>query len=203
MRFSHVLLAHAARGTGPAEPVLIYGTAAEARHALRRMRRRREHALEPIGFVASRPRRRASEVARLPVLGGAGALAGIIRRHRVRHLVIADPALRGDTLDWIRAICRHQDVRVHRYVERLVPYERRAAAPADLAAFRPAADRWRQRTGAPPLHLNGNGNGSQSGTAYSSNGNGTGGHPTDTALPHTPGARDQLASPSDGDLPQD
>ena len=55
----------------------------------------------------------------------------------MRHLIIADTALRGDDLHWVHAVCRQLDVSVHRYIERLVPadplIEQLRTAP-DLAA---------------------------------------------------------------------
>ena len=54
-----------------------------------------------------------------------------MRSENVKHLVIVDSTLRGDALDWVRAVCRHHDVQVHRYVrfsERYLPFLLAAAA---------------------------------------------------------------------------
>jgi UDP-GlcNAc:undecaprenyl-phosphate/decaprenyl-phosphate GlcNAc-1-phosphate transferase len=135
-RFSQVLLKSAARDAAAAEPALIYGTATEGRQALHRLRRSGLQSLRPIGFIEFRSRMQGRELGRLPVLGSLDRLPGIVRERQPRHLVIADPGLRGEALDWVRAVCRRHDVHVHRYVERLVPYDGRVPTPTDLAQFR-------------------------------------------------------------------
>lgn len=167
MRFSHVLLASAARAATASERALIYGTAAEARQALQRLRRSGMRALDPVGFIEFRPRLQGRDLARLPVLGSLDGLATIVRERQAKHLVIADPALRGEALDWVRAVCRQLDVSVHRYVERLVPYDGRVPMPADMATFRPPPGLF----GGPatPRGLNGNGD---AGNGHAVNGNG-------------------------------
>ena len=121
MRFSHALLSQGVRGESQPEPALICGTSTEARHAVGRLRRDGLGVLEPIGFVELRPRLQGRRLGRLPVLGTLDALGGIVRERRVQHLIIADPTLRGEALAWVRAMCRHLGVQVHRYVEKLVP----------------------------------------------------------------------------------
>ena len=143
MRFSLVLLAHAVRATPQSERALICGTAVEARQALRRLRRRGARTLEPIGFVELQPRRQGRTLGRLPVLGTLDALGGIVRSEHVQHLVIADTSLRGEALDWVRAVCREHEVQVHRYVERLVRYDGRVVTPSDMTRARPAGPRTR------------------------------------------------------------
>jgi UDP-GlcNAc:undecaprenyl-phosphate GlcNAc-1-phosphate transferase len=145
VRYSYDLVRHAARGAG-AERALICGTAMDARQALRRLRRDGLRAIEPIGFIEFRPRLQGRDLARLPVLGTLDALPGIVRERRVTHLVIADPGLPGEALTWVRAVCQQLDVRVHRYVEKLVPYD----------LLRPAGE-------AMPANGNGNGNGNANG----------------------------------------
>ncbi len=139
VRFSYVTLAHAVRVTPESERALICGTATEARQALRRLRRRGARTLEPVGFIELRPRLQGRELARLPVLGTVDGLAGHLRQEQIKHLVIAEPALRGPALDWVRAVCRQHDVQVHRYVERLVRYDGRVVTPTDMGRVRPAA----------------------------------------------------------------
>ena len=141
VRFSYVMMAHAVR-TGPeSERALICGTAIEARQALRRLRRRGSRTLEPIGFVEVQAHLQGREVARLPVLGMIENLSALLHNHDVKHLVIADSSLRGDALDWVRAVCREQDVQVHRYVERLVRYDGRVVTPSDMGRVRPSVSR--------------------------------------------------------------
>jgi FlaA1/EpsC-like NDP-sugar epimerase len=123
MRFSHVVLSNAARGAGRAERALICGTAAEARHAVAHLGRNGMSAVHPIGFIEIRPHLQGRQLGRLPVLGTLDGLAGIVTDRHVQHLVIADPALRGEALRWARAICRHFGIALHRYVEKLVPVE--------------------------------------------------------------------------------
>jgi UDP-GlcNAc:undecaprenyl-phosphate GlcNAc-1-phosphate transferase len=168
MRFSQVLLANAAGEAGSADRTLIYGTAPEARQALRRLRHSGAGPLEPVGFIEFRPRLQGRELARLPVLGTLDGLPRIVRERRARHLVIADPTLRGEALDWVRAVCRHLDVQVHRYVERLVPYDGRVTIPTEMAHFRPGPGVW----GRAAARRQGNGNGR--GHAQAQNGNGAG-----------------------------
>jgi hypothetical protein len=122
MRFSHVLLSNAARSAGR-ERALICGTAAEARHAVAHLGRNGMSAVHPIGFIEIRPHLQGRQLGRLPVLGTLDGLAGIVTDRHVQHLVIADPALRGEALRWARAICRHFGIALHRYVEKLVPVE--------------------------------------------------------------------------------
>jgi UDP-GlcNAc:undecaprenyl-phosphate GlcNAc-1-phosphate transferase len=123
MRFSYALLTHAARSATRAEPTLICGTTQEARHALAGLRRAGAGNLTPVGFVEFRPRWEGRHLEQLPVLGSLDALRTIIREQQATHLVIAEPALRGDALDWVRAVCRQLDVQVHRYVEQFVSYD--------------------------------------------------------------------------------
>ncbi len=122
LRYSYVILTYTAR-RGTTERALICGTATEARHALRRLRSDGLDGVEPIGFVEFSPRMQGRELGRLPVLGTLDALAGIVREQRVKHLVIADPKLPGEALTWVRAVCQQLGVHVHRYVEKLVPYD--------------------------------------------------------------------------------
>jgi UDP-GlcNAc:undecaprenyl-phosphate GlcNAc-1-phosphate transferase len=136
-RFSYVLLAEAERRATGLEGVLVCGTAAEGRHALARLREDGLTNLEPIGFVELRPRLQGRQLGRLPVLGTLDDLGAIARQRRVRHLVIADPALHGESFDWVRAVCRQLGVQVHRYVEKLVPYDElldQLRAAPDLAS---------------------------------------------------------------------
>ena len=128
MRFSHVLLSNAARSTGRAERALICGTAAEARHAVAHLGRNGMSAVQPIGFIEIRPHLQGRQLGRLPVLGTLDGLAGIVTDRHVQHLVIADPALRGEALRWARAVCRHFGIALHRYVEKLVPVEHTSGA---------------------------------------------------------------------------
>jgi UDP-GlcNAc:undecaprenyl-phosphate/decaprenyl-phosphate GlcNAc-1-phosphate transferase len=141
LRYSYVFLAHSAR-QGTSERALICGTATDARHALRRLRRDGLDGVEPIGFVEFSPRMQGRELGRLPVLGTLDSLAGIVREQHVKHLVIADPKLPGEALTWVRAVCQQLGVHVHRYVEKLVPYD----------LLRPATE---------AITQNGNGNASQ------------------------------------------
>jgi len=137
MRFSHVLLlSQGARSGARRERALICGTGAEGRHALTRLRRDRSGVLEPIGFVEIHPDQQGRRLGSLPVLGTLDALGAIVRDRQVRHLVIADRSLRGRGLHWVSAVCRQLGVHVHRYVERLVPYDvllARLRAAHDLA----------------------------------------------------------------------
>jgi UDP-GlcNAc:undecaprenyl-phosphate GlcNAc-1-phosphate transferase len=138
MRFSHVLLASAARGASRRKRALICGTAAEARHVLAHMRRNGLRSVEPIGFIEFHPHLQGRQLGRLPVLGTLDALAAIVREQRVDHLVIADPALHGEGLRWARAVCRQLGVDVHRYVEKLVPDDATAAARSRRLALEDA-----------------------------------------------------------------
>jgi FlaA1/EpsC-like NDP-sugar epimerase len=147
MRFSYLFVAQAMQGTTEPERALICGTANEARHALGRLRRNGTRQLEPIGFVEFRPRWQGNQVARLPVLGTLEMLPEIVGQHRVRHLVIADPRLQGQSLNWVRAVCRQLDVSLHHYVEQLVadadlpgiPHLAREVAHRDAADTRTAS----------------------------------------------------------------
>jgi UDP-GlcNAc:undecaprenyl-phosphate GlcNAc-1-phosphate transferase len=136
-RFSYVLMSQAAENAAPAERTLICGTATGARHALARLQRAGEMRLKPVGFVEFRPRWQGRRLDQLPVLGTLDTLPAILQEHEVRHLVVADPALRGDAFTWVRAVCRQLGVRVHRYVEKFVSHDellaelRRAANMAD------------------------------------------------------------------------
>lgn len=123
MRLSYVLLAQAAQRAVPAERTLICGTATGARHALAHLRQAGVGNLMPVGLVALRDRLQGRQVDQLPVLGTLDVLPSIIREQRATHLVIADPALRGERAAWLRAVCRQFGVGVHRYVEKLVSYD--------------------------------------------------------------------------------
>ncbi len=137
IRLSYVLLLHAAQRALPAEPTLICGTAAGARHALAHLRQAGVGNLKPIGLIALRPRLQGRQVDQLPVLGTLELLPAIVREHGAVHVVIADPGLRGDRAAWVRAVCRHLGVRVHRYMEKFVSYDDGLpgnASSADLGA---------------------------------------------------------------------
>jgi len=123
IRLSYVLLLHAAQRTLPAEPTLICGTAAGARHALAHLRQAGVGNLKPIGLIALRSRLQGRQVDQLPVLGTLELLPAIVREHRAAHVVIADSSLRGDRAAWVRAVCRQLGVRVHRYMEKFVSYD--------------------------------------------------------------------------------
>jgi UDP-GlcNAc:undecaprenyl-phosphate GlcNAc-1-phosphate transferase len=155
-RFSYVLLTHAARHANGPERALICGTAAEAQHALGHFRRNGMRAVQPIGFIELNARLQGRQVGTLPVLGTLDALPGIVAEQRVKHLVLAEPSLDESVLDWVRAVCRHHGVRVHRYVEAMVEF-------GDVAVMPVAA------------HANGNGNGHPNGNGNGhKNGNGNG-----------------------------
>ena len=150
MRFSYLLVANAVRGMSEPERALICGTASEARHVLGRLRRNETPRLEPIGFVELRPRWQGNQVARLPVLGTLDTLAEIVRQHEVHHLVIADPQLQGQSLTWVRAVCRQLDVHVHHYIERLMSDAELAGIPGlapELRAQLPRRDAAETRAG--------------------------------------------------------
>jgi len=86
--------------------------------------------------VEIHPDQQGRRLGSLPVLGTLDALGAIVRDRQVRHLVIADRSLRGRGLHWVSAVCRQLGVHVHRYVERLVPYDvllARLRAAHDLA----------------------------------------------------------------------
>jgi len=134
IRLSYVLLLYAAQRALPAEPTLICGTAAGARHALAHLRQAGVGNLKPIGLIALRPRLQGRQVDQLPVLGTLELLPAIVREHRAVHVVIADPSLRGDRAAWVRAVCRHLGVRVHRYMEKFVSYDDGLDGSADLGA---------------------------------------------------------------------
>lgn len=122
-RFSYVLLSQAAENAAPAERTLICGTATGARHALARLRSAGEMRLKPVGFIEFRPRWQGRRLDQLPVLGTLDSLPAVIREHEIVHLVVADPALRGEGFTWARAVCRQAGVRVHRYVEKFVSHD--------------------------------------------------------------------------------
>jgi hypothetical protein len=149
-RFSHAMLTQARRAGTP-ERALICGTSAEAQHVLARLRGNKPAAtLEAIGFVELRPRLQGRQVGNLPVFGTLEGLACILSERHVRHLIVADPALEGAAFRWVHAVCRHQGVQVHRYVERL----ERCEAPLDTQAM------------AESIHLHANGNGASNGNGH-------------------------------------
>jgi UDP-GlcNAc:undecaprenyl-phosphate GlcNAc-1-phosphate transferase len=134
IRLSYVLLLHAAQRALPAEPTLICGTAAGARHALAHLRQAGVGNLKPIGLIAQRPRLQGRQVDQLPVLGTLEFLPAIVREHGAVHVVIADSNLRGERAAWVRAVCRQLGVRVHRYMEKFVSYDDTLSGSADLGA---------------------------------------------------------------------
>jgi hypothetical protein len=138
-RFSYVLMSQAAESAAPAERTLICGTTTGARQALARLRRAGEIRLKPVGFVEFRPRWQGRRLDQLPVLGTLDALPAILQEHEVRHLVVADPALRGEAFSWVRAVCRQLGVRVHRYVEKFVSHDELLA---ELRRANNMADAW-------------------------------------------------------------
>jgi UDP-GlcNAc:undecaprenyl-phosphate GlcNAc-1-phosphate transferase len=143
LRFSYLLLAQAAESAAAPERTVVCGTAAAARRALTRLRRQGLGDLHPIGLIEYRPRWQGRRLGRLAVLGTLEALEEVLRETNARHLVIADPQVRGDALRWARAVCRHHGVHVHRYVEKLVAYDGRVtiqAGPRDLTAVRLARE---------------------------------------------------------------
>jgi hypothetical protein len=79
--------------------------------------------LQPVGFIEFKPRWQGRHLDQLPVLGTLEALGAIVREQQAKHLVIADSELRGETLTWVRAVCRQSGVKVHRYVERFVAHD--------------------------------------------------------------------------------
>ena len=139
VRFSYVLLLRGALGTAEAEPALVCGTGEWARYALGRLRRVGPPSLRPVGFIELRPRWQGRQLDRLPVLGTLDALPIIVEEQRVRHLVIADPALRGDALAWVQAVCRQLGVRVHRYMEKFVSH---CEAVDQLCGVKDVATAW-------------------------------------------------------------
>jgi len=137
MRLSYLLLAQAAESAVGPERALVCGSASGARRALARLRRRGLRNVQPVGLVELRPRWQGRRLGRLSVLGTLDGLDDILRQTGARHFVIADPAVRGDALRWARAVCRHRGVHVHRYVEKLVPFDGRVA----IRLERPAVGR--------------------------------------------------------------
>jgi hypothetical protein len=134
LRFSYLLLTQAAAGAEEHERALVCGSPAGARRALARLRRRGMRDIELVGLIEFRPRWQGWRLGRLPVLGTLDALDDILRRTGARHLVIAEPLVRGDALLWTRAVCRHRDVHVHRYVETLLPFDGHAGMRGDPRA---------------------------------------------------------------------
>ena len=123
MRLAGAMLRQAVRVGSPGERALICGTASEGRQAVASLRRQGVHSLDPVGFVELTPHLQGRTLGPLPVVGTLDALGGILRSQQVKHLVIADAHLRGETLQWVRAVCRQTGVQVHRYVERFVPLD--------------------------------------------------------------------------------
>jgi FlaA1/EpsC-like NDP-sugar epimerase len=161
-RFSYVLLTHAARHAAGPERALICGTAAEAQHALGHFRRNGMRSVQPIGFVELMPRLQGRQVGPLPVLGTLDALPGIVTEQRVKHLVLAEPELEEPVLDWVRAVCRHHGVRVHRYVETMVDLGDGAA----VVSFATLANGNGHGNGNGNGHAHGNGNGNANGNGH-------------------------------------
>ena len=90
--------------------------------------------VELVGLIEFRPRWQGWRLGRVPVLGTLDTLDDTLRQTGARHLVIADPLVRGDALLWTRAVCRHRDVHVHRYVETLVPFDGPTSARGEVRA---------------------------------------------------------------------
>jgi UDP-GlcNAc:undecaprenyl-phosphate GlcNAc-1-phosphate transferase len=121
-RFARPLLEEAVRRATAAERerAIICGTSEVGRHALSRLGHNGASHLEPIGFVELDAGVNGDRSSALPLLGSLEALPDIVVREQVRHLVIAEARLRGRSLNWVRAVCRHLGVEVHHYVEQLV-----------------------------------------------------------------------------------
>jgi UDP-GlcNAc:undecaprenyl-phosphate GlcNAc-1-phosphate transferase len=126
-RFAHPLLEEAVRRATAAERerAIICGLSEVGRHALSRLGHNGASHLEPIGFVELNAGAYRSRFGTLPLLGPLEALPDIVIREQVRHLVIAEAQLRGRSLEWVRAVCRHLGVEVHHYVEQLVSDDKR------------------------------------------------------------------------------
>jgi len=172
MRFSPVLLARVyvhAHGSGPHERALICGTTEEGQHALVRMRVNGMRGIEPVGFLELQPRLQGRWLGELPVIGTLDGLAAIATERKVKHLIVADPALGESDFRWVRAVCRQLGMRLHRYVETLEDYGDGPAATAARAGVAVTT------SGAEHVAANGNGhtNGTGNGNGYA-NGNGNG-----------------------------
>ncbi len=85
------------------DPTLIVGTAGTAREVGDLLRSHRELGLRPVGFVG---RAVTAERTSLPVLGDVAAMADVIREHRVRTLIMADPDdCDADVVSMLRSRC--------------------------------------------------------------------------------------------------
>ncbi len=138
MRLSYVMLAHAAQRLVPVEPTLICGHALGARHALAHLQQAGNVTLRPIGVVTLRARWQGRRVEQLPVLGAIEALPTLVATHRVKHLIVADPAVSGELAAWVWAVCRHYGVETHRYTEQLVSFGGVGETPDAVASTGPA-----------------------------------------------------------------
>lgn len=167
MRFAQLMLTHARNADESIERTLICGTDTEGRNALLRTRRNGLRRLDPIGFIEVRPRWQGRQLGRLPVLGTLEGLEAILHQEQIRHLIIADPRLSDESLDWVRAVCRQRGVQLHHYVEKFVTYD--TLAPAVAAANGNGASLIKGNGAA--AHGNG-ANGDGDGTTANGNGNG-------------------------------
>jgi len=131
MRLSYLLLAQAAEAAPGPERALVCGTPSGARRALARLRRRGLGDVQPIGLIELRPRWQGRRLGRLAVLGTLDDLDRILLDTGAQHFVIADRLVRGEMLRWVRAVCRHRGVHVHRWVETVVAFEGRLTLRAE------------------------------------------------------------------------
>jgi FlaA1/EpsC-like NDP-sugar epimerase len=89
---------------------LIVGAGAAGEMLLRDLQRSRDHLYRVVGLVDDDPDKWGSIVGGKPVLGGVGALPGLVRSHQVGNVLIAIPRLSAERIRAILSLCA--DLRV-------------------------------------------------------------------------------------------
>ncbi|WP_370617614.1 polysaccharide biosynthesis protein [Mumia qirimensis] len=96
---------HGARSVHPgAAPVLVVGAGEGARQLIHAIRRDAAVGWDPVGLIDDDPRKRHLRIEGVPVLGGRGAIADVVRDRGVETIILAIPSARRNLVRAVAGI---------------------------------------------------------------------------------------------------
>lgn len=94
--------------------VIVAGAGDAGEMLLRAMRSQRHLGYDPVGFLDDDPRKRATRIHGVPVLGGISELRDIVQRTGAEEVIVADPGAGGDLYRSVLEQCVGTGVRLRR-----------------------------------------------------------------------------------------